>query len=372
MSIIPLNKVTIFGIPADKKAVLEGLQRLGCLHLIPLKTLAKTAEFATAEPAKAARQALRYIMDVRRQRHQVTDESEFDFDQVVAQALANKQKRRETEDKKFFLVDRLDELEPWGNFTLPNLEELGGYRLWFYRVPHPKVATYREALKKLALPWQIVYESERNAYFVLIAKEEPQNLPIKRTHAGAISPQELKRSLQQVEIELDEVTAEQESLSRWTFLVSKYLSRAEDAAALQQASYMTKEEGEGRIFLVQGWLPKRDLKRLAAFTEQQGLAFLAEPPRPEDNPPTLMENPITLAGGQDLVRFYETPGYRDWDPSIVVFFSFAIFFAMIICDAGYALVLAVIMAYCWQPLGKSPGGRNFRILAVVGLVFTLI
>ena len=370
MTIIALNKVTIFGIPSDKQEVLEGLQRLGCLHLIPLQTPAKTAEFTTADPAEAARQALRYIMDVRRQRHQVRDESEFDFNRVVGQALANKQKRRETEDKKLFLVSRLDELEPWGDFTLPNLEELGGYRLWFYRVPHSKVATYRAALKKLALPWQLVYESGRNAYFVVIAKEEPQNLPIKRTHAGAISPQELKRSLQQAEIELEEITAEQESLSRWTFLLSKHLSRAEDAVALQQASYMTKEEG--RIFLVQGWLPKRDLKRLAAFTEQQGLAFLAEPPRPEDSPPTLMENPTTLAGGQDLVSFYETPGYRDWDPSIIVFFSFAIFFAMIICDAGYALVLAVVVAYCWQPLGKRAGGRNFRILAVVGLVFTLI
>ena len=39
------------------------------------------------------------------------------------------------------------------------------------------------------------------------------------------------------------------------------------------------------------------------------------------------------------MTFYMTPGYHTWDPSIVVFFSFAVFFAMIFADAGYALML---------------------------------
>lgn len=372
MSIISLNKVTIFGLPEDKQAVLEGLQRLGCMHLIALQPPAKTAEFATSEPAEEARQALRYIMDVPRRRHQVRDESTFDLDRVVAEALANKQKRREAEDRKLFLAERLDELAPWGDFTLPNLDELGGYRLWFYRVSPPKVPSFQEALKKLELPWQLVYESERHDYFTIVAQEEPAAaaIPVKRTHTGSISPQELKHQLEQVEIELDEIEAKHKSLSRWIFLLSKNLARAEDRDALNQAQEETAEQ-DG-IFLVQGWLPKRDLKRLDAFAQQQGLAFFAEPPKPSDKPPTLMENPVTLTGGQDLVTFYQTPGYRDWDPSIAVFFSFAAFFAMILCDVGYALVLAVVVAYFWQPMGKSPSGRHFRLLAVVGLIFAVI
>ena len=85
-----------------------------------------------------------------------------------------------------------------------------------------------------------------------------------------------------------------------------------------------------------------------------------------------MSNPPSISGGQDLVTFYETPGYRDWDPSGVVFFSFALFFSMILADAGYALVLAVLIAVLWQGMGRSPGGRHFRILARVGLVFAFI
>jgi V/A-type H+-transporting ATPase subunit I len=78
MSIIPLNKVTVFGISDEKQIILEGLQKLGYLHLISLQPPPKTSEFVTAKPTQDARQALLDIMDVKRKRHQVRDESEFD------------------------------------------------------------------------------------------------------------------------------------------------------------------------------------------------------------------------------------------------------------------------------------------------------
>lgn len=368
MTIIPLNKVTVFGLGVDKVPVLEGLQRLGCMHLIPLKSAPQTSEFVTTDAGKEARQALNYIMDVPRRRHRVTSEADFDLDQVVAEALANKQKQREANDRRIALNNRLKELAPWGNFTLPNLNELGGYRFWFYQVPHAKF----KQLQELELPWQSVYEDQRYHYVIVIAKEEPppDALPVSRIHAGSVSPAQVKYQLEQIEIELDEIEAEREALSRWIFLLSKHLARAEDKVALKRAETQS-DEREG-IFMVQGWIPQPELKRLDAFAEKQGLAFLAEPPKPDETPPTLMDNPPKFKGGQDLVTFYETPGYRDWDPSIVVFFSFAAFFAMILCDAGYALVLAGVVAYLWPRMGKSTGGRHFRIVAVVGLIFAFV
>jgi V/A-type H+-transporting ATPase subunit I len=338
------------------------------MHLIPLQPPVEEAEFGKSDRYEDAQKALRYIMDVPRRRHQVRDEAQFDLDLVVAAALENKQKRREAEDKKLFLANRLEKLAPWGNFTLPNLDDLGGYRLWFYQVPHTKA----KQIQGLELPWQIVGKDHLHVYLVIIAKEEPPAniLPVPRTLAGSVSPEKLQYQLEQVEVELDEIGAEHEALSRCIFLLSKNLTRAEDEVALQQASSQAKDE-DG-IFMVQGWMPKESLKSLDAFAEQNRLAFLAEPPKPEDTPPTLMDNPATFRGGQDLVTFYQTPGYRTWDPSSVVFFSFALFFAMILSDTGYALVLAVIVACFWNQMGKTAGGRHFRILTAVGLSLAVI
>lgn len=373
MTIVPLSKVTVIGLTADRHDLIEGLQRLGCLHLIPLQEPQEGLEtFVSSRPIEDAHKALRYLGDVRRLRHQTRVDASFDFDRLIAAALANRRAKREAEDRLLALEARLKQLEPWGDFVLPDLDQLGGQRLWFYRVPQAKARAFRQALAQLPTPWQQLYESPRHLYVVLIAAVEPDPaaLPVSRSHVGSQSPATVRGQLDAARSSLEEVEAEHEALSRWIFLLSRHLARAEDGQARAEASAMARDDGS--LIQLQGWLPRRELPRLEAFTASRGLAWLAETPQPRDTPPTLLENPSALSGGQDLVTFYETPAYRDWDPSPLVFFSFALFFAMILADAGYALVLAVVVGLLWRGMGRGPGGRHFRIQAAVGLAFALV
>jgi len=56
-----------------------------------------------------------------------------------------------------------------------------------------------------------------------------------------------------------------------------------------------------------------------------------------------------------------------WDPSKAVFFAFAAFFAMIFSDAGYALLLGLILLAMWRRMGRTANGRGLRdvMLALV-------
>ncbi len=45
---------------------------------------------------------------------------------------------------------------------------------------------------------------------------------------------------------------------------------------------------------------------------------------------------------------------------------------MILADAGYAVVLACVVAYYWERMGRSAGGRGFRRVAALGLVMALL
>ena len=357
MTIIPLNKVTVCGASQDKDAVLAGLQRLGCMHLIPLQSVAEDTDDAAAQQDTPARQAWRHLVAAPRQRKQVRDRDRFHLEDVVQAALDNKRQFREVEDRKAFLAHRIDQLTPWGNFILP-AETLGGYRLWFYRLPHNKA----KSLQDLELPWQKLSEDNQFLYIAVMAQEEPPRdaLPVPRTHTGSLPLEELERQLEATEIDLEDLAAEHESLSRWSYLLERSLDRAEDEVALRQADKQVLDS-DG-ILAVQGWAPQRQAAELEKFAQQQGLALLIEEVSPEDAPPTLMENPPLLAGGQDLVSAYQMPGYRDWDPSNVVFFSWGLFFAMIMADTGYSLVLAVPLLYNWGRLGKSALGRRMRSL----------
>ncbi|WP_246362126.1 hypothetical protein [Vreelandella glaciei] len=92
---------------------------------------------------------------------------------------------------------------------------------------------------------------------------------------------------------------------------------------------------------------------------------------PRISPPTLLDNDERTAGGAEIVHFYQMPGYRSWDPSRVIFFSFAAFFAMILADAGYALLLLGALLFFSPRLKRSRTGLRVRTLgfALVGFAF---
>lgn len=367
MTIVAMRRVTLCGPVREKEAVLKDLQRLGCVHLVPLAPLPKAPETLPPAHAVDAYKALRYLTDVRDKRRQVTDPRGFDMQQVVAEVLENRRMVRETEDLRDALRERLEALRPWGDFRLPAPEDLGGMRLWFYIVP----VSLMGKMGSLALPWQEVHRDNRFAHVAVVAAEEPvpAAVPVPRTHTGALALSEVQRRLDAVEIELEEHLARRQALTRWCLLMTRNLARAEDRAARIHAATQTLDRGA--LFALQGWIPIPDRECIETFAVRYGLALLEEDPAPEDRPPTLLDNPPALAGGQDLVGFYQTPGYRGWDPSIAVFLSFTLFFAMILSDAGYAGVFGLLLLAGWRRLGASALGRRLRILAaaLVGSAF---
>ena len=361
MSIVSLSKLTLAGLLKERMPVLEQLQTLGCLHLVSLAEAAREPETVPPAHAVDARRALRYLGDVHDKRHQVRADQGFDMAGTVTAVLANQDRLRQAYDKRDDLVQHIEALLPWGDFRLPDRQTLAGRSLWFYIVPERQM----HLLYQLPLPWQVVHKDNRRSWVVVIDSNEPPGdaLPVPRAHTGALCLGELYKRLDEIEVELEDAVAERQSLTRWIYLMSRHLARAEDQAALNHAAAQTLVDEE--LFLVQGWVPEPAVGAVSTLAGEQGLAMLLEEPSPDDNPPTLLENPERLAAGQDLVGFYQMPAYDSWDPSRVVFFSFAMFFAMILSDAGYALVLGILLAAFWLRLGRSETGLRWRRLCSV-------
>lgn len=361
MSIVPLKKITFCGAVKEKGLIMQGLQKLGCMHLVPLKTVAPQEENTGTIKPERAYKALRYLNDTPKKRHFITDMNSFNLEEVVDRALANHDRIRQAVDERDSLVRRIQQVEPWGDFTFPSLDELAGVRLWFYTVPSGRM----KHLAKVELPWQTVHQDQRNHYIVVLSKDEPAQgiMPVPRTHIGAVSLSELKRQLNELEIELEDLAVERESLTRWILLLTKSLVSAENQEALSRATQEALDIET--FFAVQGWVGEHDTDKIKEFAHSHDLAIIVEPPGPDDSPPTLLENPKPLSGGEDIVHFYQDPGYRTWDPSITVFFSFALFFAMIMSDAGYAALLGCILMLYWKRMGKSEKGQRLRLVGTV-------
>ena len=352
--IVPMVKVTVYGFLKDKERVLAGLQEVGCLHLIPLRPEGDMQKGGEASPQ--GREALKFLLSCRQRRRQVRHPTHFDPAAVADQARDLHRRIQTLRDERDFLRRRIMDLGPWGDFTFPPLEDLEGLRLWFYTVPHNEM----EKVESTDLTWEVVHRDNRFSYVVVVSEEEPEGMPVQRTHTGSKSLSELERRLEEVELELEDLQDERSSLTRWCYLLARSLYRLEDEAQLGEAVRQTHDEGP--LFALQAWAPAERVAELQVYAGEMRLALEIETPGPVDTPPTMLRNQRALAGGQDLVTFYMTPSYWYADPSTLVFFSFALFFAMILGDVGYGSVLGFALLLGWRRMGKSDLGRRLRIL----------
>jgi V/A-type H+-transporting ATPase subunit I len=359
MSIVRLKRLTLFGIADRKNEVLGGLQELGCLHLVNIRQTAdRPADVPSAQP-KDTYDALRYLTDSPITRRPVSEDEDFDLDAIVEKALWNRQRLRTVRDQLDELRQQIREVEPWGDFKLPSPAELDGLNLWFYVVPLHKM----KLLEGVEFTWQVVRKDHRNAYVVVISATEPAagTMPTPAIDLGRRSLSELRMDEELAQSEEEEVFAERWALTKWIGMLRRDMARAENRAALEFAATQTFDASD--LFAVQGWVPENRSGAVQAFAERNGLACTLEDPDPEDNPPVLLDNPSRLEAGEDLVAFFQLPGYRDWDPSVVVFLSFAMFFAMILSDGGYAAVLGLLLGIFWKKMGRSDTGNRMRSLA---------
>jgi V/A-type H+-transporting ATPase subunit I len=351
-------KVTLCGLAHEKAPVLEELQALGALHLIPLR---RPGPLTPDDPAarRRADTAFHHLQDAPEQLTPWPLGKPFDADAVIGEIIENRLRLRRLADRSFELDQMIEALGPWGDFRLPQPAELRGEQLWLYALPRKD----RAALEQVQLPWAIVGRCETALHVAVVAKQPPPRslLPVPRLETGDATLAELRAERAEVGIALEMAERARADLTRWRLALGAKLAAAEDADDRRAAAHQTLDDD--RVFAVQGWAPADTAPALRRLAEERGLALVAEPPGRDDTPPTLLRaEGERKAMGSDLTSFYMSPGYRSWDPSLVVFTSFAIFFAMILADAGYALLLGLLTAFYWRRLGSSASGRRFRVL----------
>lgn len=133
MAIVELSKITLYGAASQKAPTIDRLQDLGCVHLIDLAE--SSGDTPESRLPSDAHQALRYLASCTEQRRQVRRTEKFDYQNVVAETMALANSHRDLEDERDELNRAIADLEPWGNFQLPENPGIGGLRLWFYVLP---------------------------------------------------------------------------------------------------------------------------------------------------------------------------------------------------------------------------------------------
>jgi V/A-type H+-transporting ATPase subunit I len=366
MSIVKLKKITLYGCLEDKPQVLDDLQSLGFMHITSLYVPENLLDKRDVDNFSQTREALKYLQDCPNKLKQIKNASSFDPALIEQKVLNNKNQSEELKDEKVVIKNNIEELTPWGNFNLPDPKELSGQKFWFYIVPYQEMK--KIDLQKFSA--KTVQKDNRFHYVVVVAEKEPEFMPGTLVNLPKDSLNTLKSRLDQIEFAIEDLQQERVNLTRWLDLFEQNLLRLEDQASLETASHQTYDYHP--IFALQGWIPTSEAGIIKEYAKSKELALKIEEPNGDEQPPTLLRNKDALKGGEDLLSFYMTPSYSLWDPSTTIFFSFAVFFAMIFSDAGYAIILGAILIFFWKSLGATVSGKRFRNVLLALTVFSFI
>lgn len=365
MAIVPLKKVTLMGFVEEQDRWLEPLQQLGVMHINVRRQASHSHDPNIGMPDKA-QQALRHIMESQYKIKPWQLENEQDIGFIVEEILENKKKLRELSDLRDDYHQFIKVREDWGDFHYPPVEELGGYYFWFYIIPKSQL----EKLHDCSYPWKVVDQRQGRCYVIVLCEHEPTKMevPFKRVRSGYKSLSRLYRELDQVERDLDELQLQRASLTRWIKVLAHHLNTIIDSAEISKTKCQFFEDED--LCYLQGWVPEDKLSEVQQFAGEQRLVCLTEPVGKE-SPPTFLRTHPLISGAKAAVQFFQTPGYHTWDPSLVVFVSFNLFFAMILSDAGYAAACGLIVLLYRKTLrGKSLGlYRLMQSLSASALVW---
>jgi V/A-type H+-transporting ATPase subunit I len=130
------------------------------------------------------------------------------------------------------------------------------------------------------------------------------------------------------------------------------LARAETCVLLLQAQ--ERFGAAGRFVVISGWIPESDAERLRHAVLGAAPGSVVDVERPSlavgapagiASVPILHRNPVLLRPFQPLIELYDTPSYRELQPTPFFAVSFLLMFGLMFGDAGHGAVLAVA-GYC--------------------------
>lgn len=360
--IIKVHKYLIFGAKQDLDLFYERAQKAGWIEFIS----SKKAATHLPDPIQKLMSALKVLKEIV---SPVDSKCQAVEDPMVVagQILELKEKiERQAEEKRVIDLEKA-RIAPFGDFSAEDIRyirEQANLHVQFFCGKASIASTVEDN------PNLIYLGTENDLSYFLSVQSQIVNYPL-------LTELRIDHTLGQLE------SQSQELESSCAYNKQKLKSLACYKASLQEELLNTlnvyhlmsaKEEAvnplEGQSFFsAEAWIPDSKVELFPSLIEGLAIQYEKIAVEQDDREPTVMENTGINRIGEDLVKFYDVPSLTDKDPSGWLFWAFALFFAIIVADAGYGLLFLGMAAYAkwkWRTF-HGIGKRLFKMFVILSL-----
>ncbi len=165
-------------------------------------------------------------------------------------------------------------------------------------------------------------------------------------------------------LDLDHITCRLTELARdYAGAMTSWCQQAHSELKLAEA--IANAHIESPISAITGFTPESEMHRMESIAKHIGGTLITLPPAEGDPTPTLLSLPRWIESVQHVYRLIGVlPGYRDPDVSVCFLAYLTLFFAVIVGDAGYGLIL-ILSAWLWR-IYRGLSDSVMRLCVILG------
>lgn len=357
-----VKKFLFIGPAKDKELFFKKAQEIGIVHFINPHPKSSKDIPEDVQNVIIAIKILRGLPTV----DQEENFKNLDADEIINRIIRLQRESEQLQENIRVLSLEIARIHALGRFSLQDIayvEREGRRKIQFF-------TARPSAFQEEPVPDSLLHvASEQGMDYYMAINERPASydkmIEIKVEH----SLDDLNKRLKEAEHQLHTVDHELKKYAEYNDFLHHTLIDKLNYYHLYDAQTYVQGALGGSLFAVEGWVPANKVDILEKLTDQLHVYSEEIAIEPEDVIPTYLENKGFSRLGEDLVHVYDTPSPNDTDPSKWVLYSFALFFAFIIGDAGYGLVylgIALFLRYKF-PNVKGAGKRFIDLFTVLSV-----
>lgn len=409
MAIVKMKKVTMIALQSERNNIINSLQKFGSLQVINLSDQLAENGYEELQPdsdnevtarLEAKLSQVKFSLDFLGRfnkakkslfapKVQISESqakeylgNEEKLNEIYESCRAIDSKFTELKSAETKLNNTISQLTPWIPLDI-NLEDIGSTKntaAIIGSIPTKYLEELNEAIasENLAAYLQIASQEKENTYMLVIYHlicEERMLQLLKQFGWTKVAFSEFsgtaKANADRLAAEIKEMEKRKEELAKQAEGMVSEISFLEilfDLLSIERdKSSVVKELAKTeKTFVLKGWLPEKlsdELTRLMdSITDKYTLYF--EDPTDEDDIPVLLDNPAVVQPFEMITEQYSLPNPRSVDPNLIMTPFFVVFFGMMVTDAGYGLIMAILTGLLLYKF-KLEGGLK----KMMGLMF---
>jgi V/A-type H+-transporting ATPase subunit I len=353
--IVPMKKVALVVFDREREASLEALRKLGVVHL-ERKSVSSDELSSVMELKTQAEHALGILRNAAAKEEPNTSTvQKTEPAALIQEVLRLADQKKQEQELLAADIKELHRIEAWGNFEPASLENLKkqGITLIPYELPKKVFEKLDSSVER------IVLSEDKNLVRCVglgepIPGEQPFALPEFSYTALSERIAQRKQTIADIEKKLAGLSSQMKRIEEE---IKKLGEKAEFEAAKASMEVTEDTPPELAISWITGYIPADMAGKLKRAAAEYGWALIIDDPGEGDAPPTLIRNPAYIRIVQPIFDLLGTvPGYHEYDISMSFLVFFSLFFAMIIGDGGYGVLILLLSLY-FGLKGKQKTGK---------------